>query len=366
MAVHLKRTVPLNLSSLSGYPIQAHMDTVMNNGGPGPGLQSQADLPWDSLIDTFPFLTNQAYQALSIQLEFFRNISTMNLPMPQDASVNEKLTVILNKASIVNDLMSSLTHSAKLLVDLKNIEYDEVVNARRDEVSSMLDEAGDNIGKVIAMQTKEVERGSGQQDAEIQEQQRRAEQESILQQRIGGLGMGAPEPPGTQMPYVQPPAPQQSHMPQQSIIPEQIPGLHHASVPSARPQGYTPPPLNNAVPAYPQAPAHPEAPVLGPAPGHLQASGHGHLPTHSQVPAHAQPPGHNQYPAHPLPQPVPPQRQDSVYTETSTTSSDDSEIRRMLAAELKKQKQKHRAAKRMAKMKRERQRGDFCKRCGRC
>ncbi|CVK94693.1 uncharacterized protein FPRN_10085 [Fusarium proliferatum] len=332
----------------------------MNNGGPDPGPPSQADLPWDSLIDTFPFLTNQAYQALSIQLEFFHNMSSMNLPMPQDASAKEKLMVILNKAKIVNDLMSSLTHSAELLMDLKDIEYDEVVNARRDEVSSILDEAGDNINKVIDMQTKEVERGLAQQEAEIQEQQRRAEQEMILQQRICGLGMGAPEPPGTQMPYVQPPAPQQSHMPQQSIIPGQIPGLRHASVPSAGPQGYTPPPLNNAVPAYPQAPAHPQVPVLG------QAPGHGHFPTHSQAPAHAQLPGHNQYPAHPLSQPVPQQRQDSVSTETSTTSSDDSESRRMPATELKKQKQKHRAAKRMAKMKRERQRGDFCKRCGRC
>lgn len=358
--VDLKRTVPFSeLSNLSELQMQAHTDTTMNNGGPDPGPQSQADLPWDSLIDTFPFLTNQAYQALSIQLEFFHNMSSMNLPMPQDASAKEKLMVILNKAKIVNDLMSSLTHSAELLMDLKDIEYDEVVNARRNEVSSMLDETGDNINKVIDMQTKEVERGLAQQEAEIQEQQRRAEQEMILQQRICGLGMGAPEPPGTQMPYVQPPAPQQSHMPQQSIIPGQIPGLRHASVPSAGPQGYTPP-LNNAVPAYPQAPAHPQAPFLG------QAPGHGHRPTHSQAPAHAQLPGHNQYPVHPLSQPVPQQRQDSVSTETSTTSSDDSESRRMPATELKKQKQKHRAAKRMAKMKRERQRGDFCKRCGRC
>ncbi|KAI1013976.1 hypothetical protein LB504_008860 [Fusarium proliferatum] len=345
------------LSNLSGYPIQAHMDTVMNNGGPGPEPQSQADLPWDSLIDTFPFLTNQAYQALSIQLEFFHNMSSMNLPMPQDASAKEKLMVIFNKAKIVNDLISSLTHSAELLVDLKEIEYDEVVNARRDEVSSMLDEAGDNIERVIVMQKQEVERGLGLQETEIQEQQRRAEQEIILQQRVGGLGMGAPEPPGTQMPYVQPLAPHQSHIP---ITPESIPGLHHASVPSAGPQGHPPPPLNNAVPAYPQAPAHPQAPVLGQAPGHVQAQEHGHLPTSSQAQGQAQLPGHNQYPARPVPQPVPPQRQDSVYTETSTTSSDDSEIRTMPVTELRKQKQKHRAAKRMAKMKRERKRGDFC------
>ncbi|KAF5644128.1 hypothetical protein F25303_6061 [Fusarium sp. NRRL 25303] len=332
----------------------------MNDGGPGPGLQSQADLPWDSLIDTFPFLTNQAYQALSIQLEFFHNMSSMDLPVPQDASAKEKLTVILNKAKIVNDLVSSLTHSAELLMDLKDIEYSEVVDARRYEVSSMIDEVGDNIEKVIAMQKKEVKRGLAQQGAEIQAQQRCAEQEMILQQRVGGLGMGAPEPPGTRMPHVQPSTPQQSHIPQQSIIPEQIPGLRHASVPSAGPQGYTPPPLNNPVPAYPQAPAHPQPPVLG------QAQGHGHLPTHSQAPGHAQLQGHNQYPAHPLPQQVLPQRQNSVYTETNITGSDDSEIQRMPATELKKQKQKDRAAKRMAKMKRERQRGDFCKRCGRC
>ncbi|KAG5797562.1 hypothetical protein H9Q69_003422 [Fusarium xylarioides] len=66
--------------------IQANMDTDMNNPGPGPGPRSQADLPWDSLIDTFPFLANQAHRALSIQLQFFRNMGTMNLPIPQDAT----------------------------------------------------------------------------------------------------------------------------------------------------------------------------------------------------------------------------------------------------------------------------------------
>ncbi|KAF5539270.1 hypothetical protein FMEXI_9012 [Fusarium mexicanum] len=289
------------------------METDMSNADPWP----QADLPWDLLIDTFPFLTNQAYHALSVQLDFFRNMSTMNLTIPQDANGKKKLTAILDKASLVNELVSSLTHSSELLIELKEMEYDEIINARRNEVSSMIDEASDNINRVIAIQTKEVERGLGQQGAEIQEQERRAEQERLFQQRISGV------------PHVQPPVLQQSHAPQQNILSEQIPGLHHASVSPAGPQGYNPVPLN-PVPVRPQAPTHIQAP------------------------------------AHPLPQPVPIQRQDSVYTETSTTSSDDSEIRRMLARELKKQKKKDRAAKRMAKMKRERDRGDFCKRCGRC
>ncbi|KAG5783856.1 hypothetical protein H9Q73_002504 [Fusarium xylarioides] len=223
----------------------------------------------------------------------------------------------------------------------------------------MINEAGDNIGRVIAIQTQEVERGLGQQGAapgvaEVQEQQRRAEQERFMQQRNGGLGMGVPESPEFQMPYVQPPVLQQSHAPQQNTIPEQIPGLYHASVPPAGPQGYNPVPLNNP------GPIHPQPPVPG------QVPGYGHLPTHIQAPAYPHNPVHAQLPAHPFPQPFPVQRQDSVYTETSTTSSEDSEIRIMLAKELKKQKQKDRAAKRMAKMKRERERGDFCKRCGRC
>ncbi|KAF4498747.1 hypothetical protein FAGAP_5086 [Fusarium agapanthi] len=308
------------------------METDMNNAGPW----SQADLPWDSLIDTFPFLTNQAYRALSIQLDFFRNMSTMNLPIPQDADGKENLTAILGKANLVNELVSSLTHSSELLIELKEMEYDEVINARRNEVGSMIDEASDNIKKVISIQTRELERGLGQQNAEIQEQERRAEQERLFQQRISG------------MPHVQLPVLQQSHAPQQNILSEQIPGLHHASVPPAGPQGYNPVSLNNPVPVRPQAPAHSQLPT------HIQAPGHGQLPSHIQAPAH------------PLPQPVPIQRQDSVYTETSTTSSDDTEIRRMLAKELKRQKKRDRATKRMAKMKRERDRGDFCKRCGRC
>ncbi|KAF5644582.1 hypothetical protein F52700_2585 [Fusarium sp. NRRL 52700] len=322
------------------------MDIDVDNAGPQP----QADFPWDSLIDTFPFLTNQAYRALSIQLEFFRSISTVNLPMPQDASAKERLTIILQKAKIVNDLMSSLTHSSELLIELKDIECDEAVNVRREEVSSMIDEAGDNIERVIASQTKEVERGLRQQGAApgatgIQEQQRRAEQERHLQRRMNVIGLGASEPLETRIP-------QQNYMPQQNTIPDQIPGLHQASAPPTGPQRHIPVPLNNPGPVPSQVP------VLG------QAPGYGQLPIYGQVPAHAQNPGHGQLPAQP--QTVPIQRQHSVYTETSTTSSDDSEIRMMLAKELKRQKQKDRAAKRMAKMKRERDRGDFCKRCGRC
>ncbi|WKT48579.1 hypothetical protein QSH57_013509 [Fusarium oxysporum f. sp. vasinfectum] len=326
------------------------MDTTMNYADP----QSYSDFPWDSLIHTFPFLTNQAYQALSIQLEFFRNMGTMNLSLPEDASAKEKLKTILDKAKLVNELMSILTHSSELLIELKNMEYDEMVDARREEVSSMIDEAGENIEKVITMQKEEVERGLRQEVAEpglaeVQDQQRRTEQEKFLQQRISELGLGAPGPSETRIPSVQPPAPQQSHLPQQSTIPQQIPGLHHAS--SALPtgnQGYSPVPLHNPVPA------------------HTRAPGHGQLPGHAQIPVHGQISGHGQVPAYPLPQTVPIQRRNSVYTETSTTSSDDSEILRMMDKELKKQKQKDRAAKRMAKMKKERERGDFCKRCGRC
>jgi|SRR6478752_6488955 len=234
------------------------------------------------------------------------------------------------------------------------MEYDEMVDARREEVSSMIDEAGENIEKVITMQKEEVERGLRQEVAEpglaeVQDQQRRTEREKFLQHRISELGLGAPGPSETRIPSVQPPAPQQSHLPQQSTIPQQIPGLHHAS--SALPtgnQGYNPVPLHNPVPAHSQAP------------------GHGQLPGHAQIPVHGQISGHGQVPAYPLPQTVPIQRRDSVYTETSTTSSDDSEILRMMDKELKKQKQKDRAAKRMAKIKKERERGDFCKRCGRC
>jgi len=80
--------------------------------------QSYSDFPWDSLIHTFPFLTNQAYQALSIQLEFFRNMGTMNLSLPEDASAKEKLKTILDKAKLVNELMSILTHSSELLISL--------------------------------------------------------------------------------------------------------------------------------------------------------------------------------------------------------------------------------------------------------
>ncbi|RKL07547.1 hypothetical protein BFJ71_g2149 [Fusarium oxysporum] len=183
------------------------MDTTMNNADP----QSYSDFPWDSLIDTFPFLTNQAYQALSIQLEFFRNMGTMNLSLPEDASAKEKLKTILDKAKLVNELMSILTHSSELLIELKNMEYDEMVDARREEVSSMIDEAGENIEKVITMQKEEVaEPGL----AEVQDQQRRTEQEKFLQQRISELGLGAPGPLETRIPSVQPPAHQQSHLPQ--------------------------------------------------------------------------------------------------------------------------------------------------------
>ncbi|KAF5544550.1 hypothetical protein FNAPI_9366 [Fusarium napiforme] len=348
--------------------------------GPGPGPQSQADFPWDSLIETFPFLTDQAHRALNIQLEFFRKMSTMNLPIPKDANAKEKLKVILAKAQVVNKIVASLIRSSELLIELKEIDYDEVINVRRAEVSNMVSEASVNIQTVIAMQTDEVRIGLGQQGAaEAQEQQRHAEPEEIfMQQRNGGLGMGASESPESRMSYVQPPVPQQSHMPQQNIMADQIPGLRYASVPPAVPQGYNPVPPHNPGPVHPQPPAQPQAPVLGP------ASGYGHLPTLNQAPAYphhpvlGQVPGHGQFaahtqapehphnPAHPLPQTVPLQRQDSVYTESCTTSSDDSEIRMMLARELKKQKKKDRAAKRMAKMKRERERGDFCKRCGRC
>ncbi|KAF5245609.1 hypothetical protein FANTH_7245 [Fusarium anthophilum] len=218
----------LSYHNLAECRKEASMETDMNNAGPW----SQADLPWDLLIDTFPFLTNQAYHALSVQLDFFRNMSTMNLSIPQDANGKKRLTAILDKASLVNDLVSSLTHSSELLIELKEMEYDEVINARRSEVSSMIDEASDNIQKVIAIQTKEVERGLGQQGAEIQEQQRRAEQERLFQQRINGVS------------HVQPAVLQQSHAPQQNILSEQIPGLHHASVSPARPQGYNLVPLN--------------------------------------------------------------------------------------------------------------------------
>ncbi|KAH7144943.1 amino acid permease-domain-containing protein [Fusarium sp. MPI-SDFR-AT-0072] len=270
--------------SLTEIQEQTNMETTMNNAGP----QSYSDFPWDSLIDTFPFLTNQAYQALSIQLEFFRNMSTMNLPIPEDVSAKEKLKTILDKAKLVNELMSSLTHSSELLIELKNIEYNEIIDARREEVSSMIDETGENMEKVITMQKGEVERGLRQQGpepraAEVQDQQR---------------------------PSVQPPAPQQSHAPQQSTIPHPVPA-------------------------------------------------HSQTPGHDQLPGHCQLPGYGQVPAYPLPQTGPIQRRDSVYTETSTTSSDDSEILRMMDKELKKQKQKDRAAKRMAKMKRRAGEGRF-------
>ncbi|EMT69930.1 hypothetical protein FOC4_h10017416, partial [Fusarium odoratissimum] len=120
----------------------------MNNADP----QSYSDFPWDSLIDTFPFLTNQVYQALSFQLEFFRNMSTMNLPLPEDANAKEKLETILDKAKLINELMSSLAHSSELLIELKNMEHDEMVDARREEVSSMIDEAGENMEKVWELQ----------------------------------------------------------------------------------------------------------------------------------------------------------------------------------------------------------------------
>ncbi|EWY87289.1 hypothetical protein FOYG_11508 [Fusarium oxysporum NRRL 32931] len=180
------------------------MDTTMNNADP----QSYSDFPWDSLIDTFPFLTNQAYQALSIQLEFFRNMGTMNLSLPEDASAKEKLKAILDKAKLVIELMSILTHSSELLIELKNMEYDEMVYARREEVSSMIDEAGENMEKVITMQKEEVERGLRQEVAEpglaeVQDQQRRTEQEKFLQQRISELGLGAPGPSETRMPKFQ-------------------------------------------------------------------------------------------------------------------------------------------------------------------
>ncbi|KNB08117.1 hypothetical protein FOXG_19990 [Fusarium oxysporum f. sp. lycopersici 4287] len=177
------------------------MDTTMNYADP----QSYSDFPWDSLIDTFPFLTNQAYQALSIQLEFFRNMGTMNLSLPEDASAKEKLKTILDKAKLVNELMSILTHSSELLIELKNMEFDEMVDARREEVSSMIDEAGENIEKVFTMQKEEVERGLRQKVAEpglaeVQDQQRRTEQEKFLQQRISELGLGAPGPSETRIP----------------------------------------------------------------------------------------------------------------------------------------------------------------------
>jgi hypothetical protein len=290
------------------------MDTTMNNTSP----QSQSDLPWDSLVDTFPFLTTQAYQTLSIQLQFFRNMSTANLPIPEDIAAKERLKTILDKAKLVNELMSSLTHSSELLIELKNLEFDEMIDARREEVSSMIDEAGENMEKVINMQAKEEsEKVPGQQGAEpgvaeVQNQQKPPEQQIPIDQMLGELGLEVPRPQESQVPLVQPTAPQQ------------IPGLHQASALPTGHQGYNP------------APVHNQAPVLG------------------------------QVPAHPLPETVPIPRRDSVYTETSTTSSDDSKILRMVDKAMEKQKQKERAAKRMAKMKRERERGDFCKRCGRC
>ncbi|EWG46140.1 hypothetical protein FVEG_15928 [Fusarium verticillioides 7600] len=336
------------------------MDIDPNSPGSGPGSRSQADFPFDSLVDTFPFLTDQAHRALNIQLDFFRNLSTMDLPIPQDANAKEKLKVILAKAELVNEIVKSLTESSELLMQLKNIEYDEVIAVRKAEVSSTITETSVNIKRVIAMQTEEVRIGLGQQGAaEVQEQQRLVEQEMFMQQRNVGL-MGASESPESRIPYVQPQVHQQSHAPQQNNIADHIPGLRHASVPPAGPQGYNPVPLNNPGPVQSQAPAHPQPPVLGPAPGYA------HLPTLNQAPTYPHNPVHAQFPVHPLPQQVPLQRQDSVYAESSTTSSDDSEIRMMLARELKKQKKKDRAAKRMAKMKRERERGDFCKRCGRC
>ncbi|KAF5579681.1 amino-acid permease inda1 [Fusarium pseudocircinatum] len=184
--------------------IQAKMDVDTNSPSPspGPGPRSQADFPWDQLIDTFPFLTNQAQRALNIQLDFFRNMSTMNLPIPQDANAKEKLTAILAKAELVNKIVSSLTHSSELLIELKEIEYDEVIAVRRAEVSNMISEARVNIERVIAMQTEEVDIGLGQPEvAEVQEQQRLAEQERFMQQRNGGVGMGASESPESRMPF---------------------------------------------------------------------------------------------------------------------------------------------------------------------
>nr|RBQ97278.1 hypothetical protein FVER53263_20144 [Fusarium verticillioides] len=106
------------------------MDIDPNSPGSGPGSRSQADFPFDSLVDTFPFLTDQAHRALNIQLDFFRNLSTMDLPIPQDANAKEKLKVILAKAELVNEIVKSLTESSELLMQLKNIEYDEVIAAR--------------------------------------------------------------------------------------------------------------------------------------------------------------------------------------------------------------------------------------------
>ncbi|KAF5262260.1 hypothetical protein FOXYS1_7015 [Fusarium oxysporum] len=202
-AFQLNRTAT-TAPNLKEIQLQANMDTTMNNADP----QSYSDFPWDSLIDTFPFLTNQAYQALSIQLEFFRNMGTMNLSLPEDASAKEILKTILDKAKLVNELMSILTHSSELLIELKNMEYDEMVDARREEVSSMIDEAGENIEKVITMQKEEVERGLRQEVAElglaeVQDQQRRTEQEKLLQQRISELGLGAPGPSETRIPKSQ-------------------------------------------------------------------------------------------------------------------------------------------------------------------
>ncbi|KAF5623626.1 uncharacterized protein FTJAE_10571 [Fusarium tjaetaba] len=179
------------------------MDIDPNSPSPGPGPQSQADFLWDSLIETFPFLTDQAHRALNIQLEFFRNMSTRNLPIPQDANAKEKLKVILAKAQVVNKIVASLIHSSELLIELKEIDYDEVINVRRAEVSNMVSEASVNIQTVIAMQTDEVRIGLGQQGAaEVQEQQRHAEQEEMfMQQRNGGLGMGASESPESRIPF---------------------------------------------------------------------------------------------------------------------------------------------------------------------
>ncbi|KAF5590319.1 hypothetical protein FPANT_6033 [Fusarium pseudoanthophilum] len=176
---------------------------IDDRNSPGPGPQSQADFPYDELVNTFPFLTNQAHQALNIQLDFFRKMSTMDLPIPQDANAKEKLKVILAKAKLVNEIVKSLTESSELLMRLKNIEYDEVIAIRKAEVSNTIAETSVNIKRVIAMQTDEIRIGLGQQgEAEVQEQQRLAEQEEIfMQQRNGGLGMGAPESPESQMSF---------------------------------------------------------------------------------------------------------------------------------------------------------------------
>ncbi|KAG9498571.1 hypothetical protein J7337_009379 [Fusarium musae] len=247
------------------------MDIDPNSPGSGPGPRSQADFPFDSVVDTFPFLTDQAHRALNIQLDFFRNLSTMDLPIPQDANAKEKLKVILAKAELVNEIVKSLTESSELLMQLKNIEYDEVIAVRKAEVSSTITETSVNIKRVIAMQTEEVRIGLGQQGAaEVQEQQRLVEQEMFMQQRNVGL-MGASESPESQMPYIQPQVHEQSHAPQQNNIADHIPGLRHASVPPAGPQGYNPVPLNNP------GPVHPQPPVLGPAPGYA------HLPTLNQA-----------------------------------------------------------------------------------